>query len=400
MSELERRLASLSPEKRRLLELRMARKGVGKRSVADGAVPDLHGGPLAAGGPPAAMDFSLFFFSAEGSTTGPKYDLLLDATRFADRSGFTAVWTPERHFQDFGGLYPNPSVLGAALAVVTERLEIRAGSVVLPLHHPVRIAEEWAVVDNLSHGRAAIACATGWHPTDFVVRPEAFDDRRETTFRTVELLRRLWAGEEVELTAGDGATVAVRSLPRPIRRELPLWMTSSGNTATWEKAGELGTNVLTSFGSQPFPDLERKVGRYREARRRAGHECDGVVSVMLHTFLGDDADAVKEKVREPLSDYLRTHLAQRDSFMDLPAITAADKEALIPIAFEHYVRQASLIGTCDSVTPLVNRLARAGVDEIACLIDFGPEREAVLASLEHVAELVRRHRIREEEARV
>ena len=76
------------------------------------------------------MQFSLFFFSADGSTgTVDKYRLLIESAQFADQHGFSAIWTPERHFQDFGGLYPNPSVLGAALSMITKRIHIRAGSV-------------------------------------------------------------------------------------------------------------------------------------------------------------------------------------------------------------------------------------------------------------------------------
>lgn len=61
---------------------------------------------------------------------------------------------------------------GAAVAAVTQKIDVRAGSCVLPLHHPARIAEEWAVVDNLSGGRAGLAFASGWMPEDFVLRPE------------------------------------------------------------------------------------------------------------------------------------------------------------------------------------------------------------------------------------
>src|SRR5947207_2107346 len=82
--------------------------------------------------------------------------------RFADEHGFAAVWTPERHFHPFGGVYPSPAVTGAAVAAVTSRVGVRAGSVVGPLHSPVQIAEEWAVVDNLSGGRAGVSFASGW----------------------------------------------------------------------------------------------------------------------------------------------------------------------------------------------------------------------------------------------
>ena len=99
------------------------------------------------------MDFSLFYFANDSrESAGRRYELLIEGARFADENGFTAVWTPERHFHPFGGLYPNPAVTGAAVAAVTKRVQVRAGSVVSPLHHPLRIAEEWSVVDNLSGG--------------------------------------------------------------------------------------------------------------------------------------------------------------------------------------------------------------------------------------------------------
>ena len=126
------------------------------------------------------MDFSLFYFSgdeAEGS--GPdKYRLLLEGARWADEHGFWAVWTPERHFHAFGGLYPHPAVTGAAVAAVTENVGIRAGSVVMPLHHPIRVAEAWSVVDNLSNGRVAISFASGWQPNDFVLMPRELRQRQ------------------------------------------------------------------------------------------------------------------------------------------------------------------------------------------------------------------------------
>ena len=100
------------------------------------------------------MKFSLFFFDGDGANVGPnQYRLLIDSAKYADQHGFTAIWTPERHFHAFGGLYPNPSLTSAALSLVTENVQLRSGSVVLPLHHPVRVAEDWAVIDNLSGGR-------------------------------------------------------------------------------------------------------------------------------------------------------------------------------------------------------------------------------------------------------
>ena len=118
------------------------------------------------------IDFNLMYWGNDDGVGPTKYELLLEGAKFADANGFNAVWTPERHFHAFGGPYPNPAVTGAAVAAVTRNIAVRAGSCVAPLHHPARIAEEWAVIDNLTGGRAAIGIASGWQPDDFILRPE------------------------------------------------------------------------------------------------------------------------------------------------------------------------------------------------------------------------------------
>src|SRR3954452_23193304 len=135
------------------------------------------------------MDLSLFYFADDSAADGDRYRLLLEGARFADANGFAAVWTPERHFHPFGGLYPNPSVTSAAIAAITDRVKIRAGSVVAPLHHPLRIAEEWSVVDNISRGRAGISFASGWHATDYALRPENYLDRKRLLGEYVDTVR-------------------------------------------------------------------------------------------------------------------------------------------------------------------------------------------------------------------
>jgi non-ribosomal peptide synthetase component F len=102
------------------------------------------------------VDFSLFYFAAQEASTGQTYELLLEGAKFADQHGLAGVWVPERHFSQMGHQFPNPSVAAAAVAVTTNKIKIRAGSVVLPLHDPIRVAEEWSMVDNLSNGRVEI----------------------------------------------------------------------------------------------------------------------------------------------------------------------------------------------------------------------------------------------------
>ncbi|HEY6801977.1 MAG TPA: MupA/Atu3671 family FMN-dependent luciferase-like monooxygenase [Pyrinomonadaceae bacterium] len=337
-----------------------------------------------------SINFSLYFFSDDGSkASDDKYHLVLESAKFADRNGFTAVWTPERHFQDFGGLYPNPSVLSAALAVLTERIQIRAGSVALPLHHPVRVAEEWSLVDNLSHGRVGLSFASGWHSNDFIFAPHDYDDRKEVMFRHIELIQKLWAGEKVKLPTTGGEIVEVKILPRPLQRTLPIWITSSGNKDTWRRAGAIGANILAAYVGYSPSELAQLIKLYRDTRATHGHDpYTGVVTIMLHTFVGADDAKVKETVRAPFSNYLRTYFKQ---YENVAGVTEADRVALMDAAFEKYYEASTLLGTPAKCARLIDTLVEIGVDEIACLVDFGVAAELMLESLMRLDELRARY---------
>ncbi len=361
--------------------------------------------PVASG---RKMDFSLFYFAADvGEDSTYKYRLLLEGARYADQHGFSAVWTPERHFHAFGGLYPNPSVTSAAIAVITERIQIRAGSVVLPLHNPIRVAEEWSVVDNLSRGRVGLSFASGWHANDFVFAPQNFADRKEIMLRGIETVLKLWRGEAVPAQSGNGSEVMVRILPPPVQAAPPIWVTAAGNPETFRMAGQLGANCLTNMLGQKLEDIAKKIAIYRAARREHGHPGEGCVSLMLHAFVGPDLDAVREKVRQPFTNYLKTSTDLiKQARWEFPAfaqpgkshegasaptqqddLTPEETDALMAHAFERYFQTSGLFGTPEVCLSMVEKLKAIGVDEIACLVDFGVDSESVLQSLVYLNEV-------------
>ncbi len=335
------------------------------------------------------MDFSLFYFaSADDGQDADKYRLLIEGAKFADTHGFAAVWTPERHFYEFGGLYPNPSVTSAALAPVTASIQIRAGSVVLPLHDPLRIAEEWAVVDNLSNGRAAISFASGWQPNDFVIAPENYANRKEIMLHGIETVRSLWRGEKVRRRDGKGTEIEVRILPRPVQRELPIWVTAAGSPDTFRLAGEVGASLLTHLLGQSIEQLAEKIAIYRRAWREHRHgPGTGHVTLMLHTFVGSSDDEVREKVRVPFSNYLRSSVdlwLARSPGQDIRDFTEEELADLVSYAFDRYFETSGLFGTTSTCLRMIDRLESIGVDEVACLIDFGIDFDSVIASLHHL----------------
>ncbi len=356
------------------------------------------------------MEFSLYYWGNDDGAGRDKYKLLLEGAKFADTHGFCAVWTPERHFHAFGGPYPNPSVTGAAVAAVTHNISVRAGSCVAPLHHPARIAEEWAVIDNLTNGRAGLAIASGWQPDDFVLRPEnAPPHNKPAMMQAIADLRRLWAGEAVEYPTAAGGMHGVVTQPRPVSKTLPVWVTTAGNPDTWREAGTIGANVLTHLLGQSVDEVGEKIQIYHAALRAAGHDPDDFkVTLMLHTYLGQDRDTVREIAREPMKDYLRSAAGLIKQYawafpafkrpkgvanpfqLDLGSLEADELEAILDFAFLRYFDDSGLFGTIDDAMARVEQVRRIGVTEVACLIDYGIPVQQVLDGLLPLAEVVKR----------
>ncbi len=342
------------------------------------------------------LDYSLFYFaSADERAASDKYRLLLEGAKYADRNGLAAVWTPERHFHRFGGLYPNPAVTSAALAAITERIQLRAGSVVLPLHNVLRVAEEWSVVDNLSGGRTGIAFASGWHADDFALAPQNYPGRKDLTFRSIEIFTRLWQGEAVKVQSGSGKEIEIKIFPHPVQKQLPLWITAAGAPDTFVRAGQIGANVLTHLLGQTHEELREKIKLYRQALGQAGHSPErGSVTLMLHTFIGSELGKVKDTVRGPFTQYLRSSLdlvrnlvVSANLPVDLDNMSSTDMDDLLAFAFDRYFGDNALFGTPASCLAMVSELKEIGVDEVACLVDFGIETGSVLHGMQGICGL-------------
>ncbi len=350
--------------------------------------------PPPSGSRAAKMDFSLLYFGSEGMESDG-YRFLMEGARYADRHGYSAIWTPERHFHPFGGPYPNPSVLGAAIAAITETIGIRAGSVVLPLHHPLRVAEEWAVVDHLSQGRVGIACAPGWNANDFVLSPDSFDGRHDIMYQNIQYIEKLWRGDTVSFKDGNGVIQACEIFPKPYRKTLPIWMTISGNIDNFKKAGHLGMNILTGLLNTTPESLRPKIDAYREAYAENGHPVGKAkVALMMHTYLGKDEEQAYSVTKEPLMKYLLQSLQLSDKLgqstnadISLQDYSKEDLSDMLEHSFEWHVENTALIGTEATCRRQLKAASEIGVDEIACLTDFGVDYQATMDSLERLTVL-------------
>ncbi|WP_367129258.1 MupA/Atu3671 family FMN-dependent luciferase-like monooxygenase [Saccharothrix sp. HUAS TT1] len=358
MSDLSARLDALNPEQRRRLSagLRTQRAEQVRAPVAL----------------PEHLRRSLYFFaSADHADAGSYYAFVLEAAAEADAAGQHAVWFPERHFVDFGGFSPNPALLAAAVATRTRTIRIHAGSVAAPLHHPARIAEEWAVVDNLSGGRVGLSFGSGWHPDDFALARDDYRERREVTGRTIEDVRALWRGETLPYPSTAGTTTEASTRPRPVQEELPVWLTATGTPQTFVTAARAGYGVATALLGQTMPALRENIARYRQEWQDAGHSGKGDVVVMTHAYVSDRPD-LEDFLRPAMHAYLRSFRKQTGG---------SDEFVLLENAYLDFLTGPSLLGSPAKARAVLADLAAAGADEVGCLIDFGLPAADVLESL-------------------
>ncbi|WP_340203710.1 MupA/Atu3671 family FMN-dependent luciferase-like monooxygenase [Ascidiimonas sp. W6] len=334
------------------------------------------------------LDFGLFYFGNQGGEKN-NYEIVLKGAEIADQNGFSAVWTPERHFNEFGAPFPSPSVLGAAVAMKTDRIRIRSGSVVPPLHHPVRIAEEWAMVDHLSGGRAEVSFASGWNSNDFIFFPEDYKDRHTVMYEKIETIKKLWNGNKITYPNPENIEIPIEIFPKPLQKNLPIWITATGAIDTFVEAGKIGAGVLTGLLNDDLNELEEKIIAYQSAYAAYGHKGSGRVAVMLHTYIDNSVQKAHDVAKKPLKEYLRKQL---EMFQNIPNKHVNDEssneiEQLLELSVNKYLNNKSLIGTKNSCAEFLKKLLKIGVTEIACLIDFGIETKTVIKGLEKLTAL-------------
>jgi natural product biosynthesis luciferase-like monooxygenase protein len=157
----------------------------------------------------------------------------------------------------------------------------------------------------------------------------------------------------------------------------------------------LGANVLTHMSTQTIDELNGHIASYRAALVENGHDpATREVSLMLHTYVGESDRAVKDAVRQPMYEYLRSNLAlharqaqERQSALSASGFSRDDELALLEHAFERYYQDRALFGSPRTCALMLERLAAVGVTEIACLVDFGLPREGVLEGIRWLSTL-------------
>jgi probable F420-dependent oxidoreductase len=203
-----------------------------------------------------------------GENLDRSIDEVIAEAQLAEASGFDSCFFGEHH-QDKDGFLPSPLIVAAVVAARTSRLRVGTSVILLPLHHPVRVAEDVITLDLASKGRVILGVGIGYQPADFQAFAVPMEHRLALFEEGVEILRRCWAGEPFSFRGKHYTLEDVQIRPRPFQKNgPPLWIGASVNAAA-RRAG-LYADAFVGTPSTGMQNAVQLADAYKDAARQAG----------------------------------------------------------------------------------------------------------------------------------
>ncbi|HWP28324.1 MAG TPA: LLM class flavin-dependent oxidoreductase [Chloroflexota bacterium] len=256
------------------------------------------------------MRFGLFYLPTYPSSSGPAPAWLLreivDQAALAEELGFTGIWLAEHHFHGFGGMLSSPAALGCAIAMRTRRLRIGTAVALLPYHHPLRLAEDYATLDVLSEGRFDFGVGTGFLRWENEVWEAPLETARAKFAEALEVILRVWQEEDVAFEGQFVRFPALTVLPRPYQRpHPPVWLAATTTPETFILAGQRGYHLMLIPFLHSVAELREKIALYHEALRAAGHDpASREVLAAYHVYVGEDRARSRAAIEAGVRSYM------------------------------------------------------------------------------------------------
>jgi len=323
------------------------------------------------GGQAPGMRFGLFsvqdYYPDLGVEPRRFFENLLERIRYAEALGFESYWLAEHHFHINYGLNPSPAVLLASAARETSRIRLGPAVAVLTLNHPVKVAEDYALVDILSGGRLNFGVGSGYLHHEFEGWGVPHDEKAQRFDEALEIVLRLFRGERFRHEGRFFRTGEVFLQAPPLQKpHPPVWVAFLHAESAYYR-GRQGLQIMgVPYATVPhLRDLKPLIERWREGYAEAGKEPDRAEVVMaLHAYVAETDAQAERDARPHLERYLATRLFGKGTWDSLRRNWLA------------------LIGSPETVAEGVALLHDTGATTLLCLMDFGGlPHEKVKASM-------------------
>lgn len=322
------------------------------------------------------MDFGLFFLMQRDEAWSERavYGDALQQMLAAESLGYHSVWIAEHHFNDYG-ICPAPPVLASFIAARTTTLRLGMGVSLLPLHHPVDLAEELAVLDVVSGGRLEVGIGRGGTLQDYQTFQSDRGDTRLRVEEGVALLRHCWSGRPFDFQGRFHSAERVHVRPAPIQQPHPPLYVAANSEDSVRSAARLGLPTLSSF-FVPMNELGKRNQLYRDEALAAGRSVDEIDALMRQGWgmrvvhVARDRDEAWRASEAPFMGYQRRMAALRSESTGGGLPDSFDRSLVQVRPFSEYIDSgAAFIGTPEDVASgLQKYLDATGLQRVMLLM--------------------------------
>jgi alkanesulfonate monooxygenase SsuD/methylene tetrahydromethanopterin reductase-like flavin-dependent oxidoreductase (luciferase family) len=293
------------------------------------------------------------------------YKNSLEQVKLAEGVGFDSAWISEHHFLD-DGYCPSPAVAAAAMAAVTSKIRIGSAGIILPLQNPVRVAEDAAVVDNISNGRFDLGVVLGYRKEEYEGMGVSMKQRPSRMEEGLEVLGKALSGEKFSYEGKRFKYQNTALTPKPVQRPIPLYVGAFEEPAI-RRAGRFGYPLLIGPG-RTVGMVRDTLGYYNDEAKKAGKDPEAVEHILLReTFVSADRNkAVEGGAKYIINMYKYYFTLGVKMFVRGKQLTGLDD----PL-FEHLAEDRFIIGTPgDCVKEIEMYRDTLGIKYIACRMVF------------------------------
>ncbi len=294
----------------------------------------------------------------------------LEQVAEAERWGLDAIWLAEIHQQSARSVLSAPLTVAAAIAARTSRLKIGTGVQVLPLCHPLRLAEETATIDQISRGRLLLGAGRSGNPRSYAAYGVPYSESRERFYETLEILKLAWTQPSFSYQGKYHSFNDARAVPRPYQDPHPPIRIAGASEDTFPMLGALGYPLFVAVRSGSLSALAPDLRAYRDAYAAAGHPGKGQVYLRLSLHLaGTDAQAIEEAEPSMMQGY-RTLTTRLEGSPN--SRRRAELETVRTITYEQVLRDKVVVGSPERVGDRLMQLhEELGIDGILAELNFG-----------------------------
>jgi len=293
------------------------------------------------------MEFGLFteFEAPAGMSHATAFDESLAQMKAAEALGLDAVWLAEIHFQKDRSVLSSPLVVAAALAACTRRIKIGIAVQVLPLSHPLRLAEDVATVDHLSKGRLEFGIGRSGLPGHYQGFNIPYSESRERFLETLEILTKAWTQDRFSHEGKYFQFRDVCAMPKPYRKPHPPIRMAATTEETYPLVGRMGLPIFVAPRTISISELKGFIGGYDRGWAAAGHAGRGDVALSMPVYVAATDRQAREEAEASTMHFFRT-ISEALKKSETRRATA---ERLGEISYEDVLREQAIYGSPEAV---------------------------------------------------